>query len=180
MAVSRIGSLENRFIGLSTDTKPTAPQNGGTFFEFNTGLMWIYNGYAWVPKSYMPETTINYKQISLAATAGAKDVMTATTQNLFIDAVIVHVPDDLSAVATFTGISVATDDGAPIEILATAAGAKAKLTGNFFHVYRGPAVTAATKKIQLTICGATAGTGKIADVTVMWRPIVAGGYYLNA
>jgi hypothetical protein len=181
MAVSRIGSLENRFIGLSTDTKPTTnTQNGGTFFEVNTGLMWIYNGYAWVPKSYMPETTINYKQISLAQAAAAYDVMTATTQDLFIDAVIVHVPDDLSEVETFTGISVATDDGTPIEILSSTAGAKAKLTGNFYHVYRGPAVTAATKKIQLTIGGATAGTGMVADVSVMWRPLVAGGYYLNA
>ena len=106
--------------------------------------------------------------------------MTATTQNLFIDAVIVHVPDDLSAVETFTGISVATDDGTPIEILSETAGAKAKLTGNFYHVYRGPSVTVATKKIQLTIDGGSAGTGMIADVTVLWRPVVAGGYYLNA
>ena len=181
MAVERIGSLENRFIGLSTDTKPTAnTQNGGTFFEQNTGLMWIYNGYAWVPKSYMPGTTINYKQISLAQAAAAYDVMTATTQNLFIDAVIVHVPDDLSAVATFTGISLATDDGTPIEILSTADGAKANLTGNFFHVYRGPSVTVASKTIQLTIGEATAGSGMVADITVMWRSVVGGGYYLNA
>jgi len=181
MAVTRIGSLENRFIGLSTDTKPTTnTQNGGTFFEQNTGLMWIYNGYAWVPKSYMPGTTINYKQISLAQAAAAYDVMTATTQNLFIDAVIVHVPDDLSAVATFTGISVATTDGTAITILSSTLGAKANLTGNFFHVFRGPSVTASTSKIQLTIGGATAGAGMVADITVMWRSVVGGGYYLNA
>ena len=24
------------------------------------------------------------------------------------------------------------------------------------------------------------GTGKVADITVLWRPVVAGGYYLNA
>jgi hypothetical protein len=106
--------------------------------------------------------------------------MTATTQNLFIDAVIVHVPDDLSAVATFTGISVATNDGTPIEILSAVAGAKAKLTGNFYHVYRGPSVTVATKKVQLTISGGTAGADKVADITVLWRPLVAGGYMLNA
>jgi len=181
MAVTRIGSLENRFIGLSTDTKPTAnTQNGGTFFEWNTGFMWLYNGYAWVPKSYMPETTVNYKQISLNQEASAYDVMTATTQALFIDAVIVHVPDNLSAVETFTGISVQTNDDSSIEILSSTAGAKAKLTGNFFHVYRGPVVTASTKKIQLTIGGGAAGAGKVADITVLWRPLVAGGYYLNA
>lgn len=177
----RIGNLSNRWIGLSTDTKPTTGiPNGATYFEANTGFLFIYNGYAWLPKSYMPGTTVNYKQISLAQAAGAYDVMTATAQNLFIDAVIVHVPDDLSEVATFSGISVATNDATPIEILSVVAGAKAKLTGNFYHVYRGPVVTAATKIIQLTIGGGTAGVGKIADVTVLWRPLVAGGYYLNA
>lgn len=180
MTVQAIGATNNRFIGLSTDTKPTGVNAGATFFEANTGLMFIYNGYAWVPKSYMPETTINYKQISLAQAAAAYNVMTATAQNLFIDAVIVHVPDDLHSVTTFTGISIATDDDAAIEILSAVAGAKAALTGNFFHVFRGPNVTVATKKIQLTIGGGSAGAGKAADVTVLWRPLVAGGYYLNA
>lgn len=181
MANKRIGNLSNRWIGLSTDTKPTSGVPiGATYFECNTGYLYIYNGYAWVPKSYMPETTVNYKQISLAQAAAAYNVMTATTQNLFIDAVIVHVPDDLSEVETFTGISVATDDDTPIEILSSTAGAKANLTGNFYHVYRGPVVTVASKKIQLTIGGGSAGTGMVADVTVLWRPVVAGGYYLNA
>ena len=180
MALQPIGATNNRFIGLSTDTKPTSVNAGATFFEVNTGLMFIYNGYAWVPKSYMPETTINYKQISLAQAAAAYDVMTATEQALFIDAVIVHVPDDLHSVATFTGISVATDDTPVITILPTADGLAAKLTGNFFYTFRGPVVTAATKKIQLTIGGGPAGVNKVADVTVLWRPVVAGGYYLNA
>jgi len=180
MTVQAIGATNNRFIGLSTDTKPTGINAGATFFEVNTGFLFIYNGYAWVPKSYQPETTVNYKQISLNQAAGAYNVMTATTQDLFIDAVIVHVPDDLSGVETFTGISIATDDVAAIEILSALAGAKANLTGNFFSVYRGPVVTAATKKIQLTISGGTAGADKVADITVLWRPLVAGGYMLNA
>jgi hypothetical protein len=40
--------------------------------------------------------------------------------------------------------------------------------------------TESTKKIQLTIAGATAGAGKVANISVLWRPLVAGGYYLNA
>ncbi len=181
MAVQSIGKMNNRFIGLSTDTKPTDIDSGATFFEANTGYLFIYNGYAWVPKSIMADgLTVNYKQISLAQAAGNYTVMTATTQSLFIDAIIVHVPDDLHAVATFTGITIQTDDVVAIEILSAAAGAKANLTGNFYHVFRGPNVTVATKVIQLTIGGATAGSGKIADITVLWRPLVAGGYYLNA
>jgi hypothetical protein len=180
MTVQAIGANNNRFIGLSTDTKPTGVNAGATFFECNTGFMYIYNGYAWVPKSFMPDSTVNYKQISLAQAAAAYDVMTATAQDLFIDAVVVHVPDDLHSVATFTGISVQTDDAAPIVLLSGTSGAKAKLTGNFYSTYRGPVVTAATKKIQLTIGGGSAGAGKVADITVLWRPLVAGGYYLNA
>jgi len=167
-----------RYIGLSTNTKPADVPVGSTFFEFNTGYMFIWNGYAWVPKSYMPETTINYKQVDISTT-GAKDVMTATAQDLFIDAVVVHVPDDLSAVEALTSMAVATDDETSIEIMSTAEGVKANLTGNFYHVYRGPEATAATKKIVLTMDG-DAGSGKVADITVLWRPVVAGGYYLNA
>jgi hypothetical protein len=181
MSVQAIGSQNNRFIVLSTDTKPTVGISAGaTALEQNTGFLFIFNGYAWVPKSFMPESTVNYKQISLNQAANTYDIMTATAQALFIDAVIVHVPDDLSAVAGFTSISVQTDDVAAIETLSAAAGAKANLTGNFFAVFRGPRVTAATKKLQLTIGGATAGAGKVADITVLWRPLVAGGYYLNA
>jgi hypothetical protein len=174
-----ITTIQNH-IGLSTDTKPATAAPGWTFYEVNTGFMFVYNGYAWIPKTFMPESTVNYKQISLNQAANTYDVMTATAQALFIDAVIIHVPDNLSAVAVFTGITVQTNDVAPIEILSAAAGAKANLTGNFFSIYRGPVVTAATKKIQLTIGGATAGAGAEADITVLWRPLVAGGYYLNA
>jgi len=180
MANEPIGATNNRFIGHSADTKPTDVKTGATALEWNTGFLFIYNGYAWVPKSFMPETTVNYKQISLNQAANTYDVMTATAQALFIDAVIVSVPDDLHSVAGFTGITLQTDDGTPIEILSAAAGAKALLTGNFYSVFRGPRVTAATKKVQLTITGATAGAGKVADVTVLWRPLVAGGYMLNA
>jgi hypothetical protein len=169
-----------KYIGRSTDTKPTLSEFGSTFYEEDTGYLWIYNGFAWIPKCAFIGQTVNYKQMSLNQAAATYDAMTATAQSLFMDAVIVHVPDDLSAVATFTGISVQTDDTTPVEILSAIAGAKANLAGNFYHVFRGPRVNASTKKIRLTIGGATAGAGKVANITVLWRPLVAGGYYLNA
>jgi hypothetical protein len=141
-----------RFIGLSTDTKPTAPPVGSMFFEANTGYSFKYNGYAWLPINIMADgLTVNYKQIALNQAAAAYDVMTATTQNLFIDAVIIGVPMDISGAAGFTSIAVATDDVAPIELMSAAEGAKANLTGNFYFVHRGPNVTVATKKIQLPL-----------------------------
>ena len=128
MAVKKIATIQ-RWLGLSTDTKPTVGAVGSTFFETDTGTMYVYNNYAWIPYSVLPETTINYNQIDLNQAAAAYSVMTATAQNLFIDAVVIHVPDDLSAVAVFNGISVATDDAAPIEIFSAAAGAKACRVG---------------------------------------------------
>lgn len=180
MTIYAVGSLNNRFIALSSDTKPSGVDAGATCCEWNTGFLFEYNGEAWLPKAFMPESTVNYKQISLNQAANTYDVMTATAQALFIDAVIVHIPADLSEVATFTGISVQTDDGTPIVLLSSTAAAKANLTGDFYGVYRGPSVSAATKKVQLTIIGATAGAGAVANITVLWRPVVAGGYYLNA
>jgi hypothetical protein len=179
MTLKRIARAE-RYTALSTDDKPDAPTVGSTLYESDTGYLWIFNGYAWIPKSAFLGQTVNYKQVSLAQTADTRNVMTATAQAILIDAVICHVAMDLSAVATFTGISVQTDDGTAIDILDSTAGAKAKLTGNFYHVFQGPVVTAATKIIQFTIGGATAGTGATLDVTTLWRPVVAGGYYLNA
>lgn len=42
------------WIGISTDTKPTSPPTGSTFFETNTGLTYFYNGTAWVTQPLMP------------------------------------------------------------------------------------------------------------------------------
>jgi phage gp45-like len=168
-------------IGLSTDTKPTDSRTGATFYEVNTGYTFVYNGYAWVPQNIMANgLTVNYKQIALDQAAANYSIMTATAQDLFLDAVIVHVPDDLTGEGTLTSIAIATDDVAPVVILSAGDGAIANLTGNFYKVFQGPAVTVATKILELTIAGGASSGGKVADITVMWRPLVAGGYMLNA
>ena len=37
-----------RWIGLSTDTKPTPDREGSTYYETNTGKGWIWDGDIWV------------------------------------------------------------------------------------------------------------------------------------
>ena len=37
-----------RWMGLDSDTKPTSPPVGSTFYETNTGQDFIYNGSNWV------------------------------------------------------------------------------------------------------------------------------------
>ena len=163
---------------LSTDTKPTTGiAKGQTLYEINTGVHWVFNGTAWLPKPSFIGQVVNYKSVSLA-TEETVNIMTATTQNLFIDAVIVHVPDDLTEVETFTSLAIATDDISAIEILSAVEGAKANLSGSFYHVHIGPNVTASTKILQATVTGTA--PAKTANVSVFWRSVVAGGYYLNA
>lgn len=43
-----------RYTGLSTDTKPTERADvgiGSTFYEIDTGILWLFNGVLWFQKS---------------------------------------------------------------------------------------------------------------------------------
>lgn len=87
MAIKRLVT-PGRFIGLSTDTKPTdgatSVRPGATFYEYNTGVFYItYDGTNWVIK---PDASGRPKEVRLAkAIAGgatpysANDVVNDTT-----------------------------------------------------------------------------------------------------
>ena len=100
MAVTRIGSLENRFIGLSTDTKPTTCQIGATFHEFDTGKLYESpdGGTNWVLKSaenaLFQTTTIDLKQA-----AGDYDLFTAGLSDVEILHFTIIIPANLTAEA---------------------------------------------------------------------------------
>jgi len=50
MTVLKEASIE-RYIGLSTDTKPTGVRIGSTFLEYDTGALYVtYDGTNWTPK----------------------------------------------------------------------------------------------------------------------------------
>jgi hypothetical protein len=36
-----------RFVGLAADTKPASPTAGSTFYETDTGSMYVFDGTAW-------------------------------------------------------------------------------------------------------------------------------------
>lgn len=50
MTVALIWTLQ-RWLGLSSDAKPTSPPPGSTFLEIDSGLTYVYNGSAWSPVS---------------------------------------------------------------------------------------------------------------------------------
>ncbi len=48
MAVLKVAIGIHKYIGASTDTKPTGVPVGSTFFAYNTGIMYIcYDGTNW-------------------------------------------------------------------------------------------------------------------------------------
>jgi hypothetical protein len=177
MSVTRIGSLENRFIGLSTDTKPTTCQIGATFLEYDMQRLFVTpdGGTTWTLKTPADQLTVK-KIINLKQAAGSYDLFTATTQNVFIDFLTIIIPADLTAEATLTAISIQSTDVAPVEFISAAAGAKANLTKDKHLQYSGPSVVVATKIIQLTIAGGATAADQNCLVFVSYRPVVAGGY----
>jgi len=181
MTVTRIGSLENRFIGLSTDTKPTSCQVGATFFEYDMLRMFTTpdGGTVWTLKNPPDQLTVK-KSIDLKQAAASYDLFTATTQNVFIDFLTIVIPADLTAEETLTSISIQSTDVAPVEFVSSTAGAVANLTEAAHLQYSGPGVVVATKKIQLTIAGGATAAVQNCLVFVSYRPVVAGGYLAAA
>jgi len=61
-----------RFVGLSTDVKPTSPSVGSTFNELDTGYVYKYNGSVWVPANIIAVVEFvpyAYESLTVADTA---------------------------------------------------------------------------------------------------------------
>lgn len=48
MTVKAIGAMNNKFQGLSTDTKPIDVLDGAKFDEMNTGIQWKFHDGTWI------------------------------------------------------------------------------------------------------------------------------------
>jgi hypothetical protein len=169
-----------RWVGLSTDTKPTPAEIGSTFYEFDTqNLFHTPDGTHWVIKTPASAWCVT-RAININQAAAAYTLFTSTTQNNFIDFLGVYVPVDVSTRETFTGISVQSTDGTPVVFISSTAGAKANLTAGAILTYRGPAIVASTRHIQLSVIGGATGVACACQVFVSYRPVVAGGYLLVA
>ena len=166
-----------RFIGLSTDTKPSGVPPGSIFFEYDTGDMFItFDGDTWTLKSQAENSLAAVTTIDLNQAAGDYDLFQAMAQDLIIDFLTIVIPSDLTAEEDLTSISIQSTDLAPVEFLSAIDGAVTNLEAGIHLSYRGPDVVAKTKKIQLTIAGGATAAECICNVYVSYRPVVAGGY----
>ncbi|MGA2462770.1 MAG: hypothetical protein ABSH06_00260 [Thermodesulfobacteriota bacterium] len=179
MTVMFIATIQN-FMGLSTDAKPTGAPPGSTFFEYDTKNTYkTYDGTNWTFfDSIFQLTGMKAATVDLKQAAGAHLLYTATTQNVWVNSLIIRLPnvnvsDDVGAI---TGISIQTDDGTPQVLLAAALGVKANLTAEKQFICSTPILLVAGKKINLTIIGGAADDPTVCDVVAIYQAVVSGGY----
>ena len=176
MSVARIA--RNKYIGLSTDTKPTTTtadlSSGATFLEYDTGNLFTSSGTNWLLKT-SPDYLFSITTIDLDQVAADYDLFdapaTVAMQLLEFGLII---PADLTGAAAgaLTSISVQSTDITPVEIISSTAGAKANLTANKHLLYTGADVVAATKKIQLTIAGGATTAAQVCSCWVKYQGVV--------
>ena len=168
-----------RFIGLSTDTKPTSVAVGSIFYEWDTREEYIcIDGTQWAFKSSAEIHHSVYTSIDLNQAASTYDLFTGTTAAIMIHHLSVYIPVDITGSATLTSISVVSNDVSPITFISTTTGAKANLTAGKLLQYDGNDTVANTKDIQLVIAGGAAGVSCVALVTVEYTPTSSADGYL--
>lgn len=173
MTVSAIGAMNNRFIGLSTDTKPsTGVPIGATLLEYDTGCLFSYTGLNWFLKNN-PDHLFSVSTIDLHQVAGDYDLFTAPSYSIQVLEFGLIIPSDLTgeAAGSLTSISVQSTDTVPVVLISSTAGAKVNLTLDKHLLYTGGGVVAGTKKIQLTIAGGATTAEQICKTWVKYQEI---------
>jgi hypothetical protein len=167
MTVQQIGPKE--YIGLSTDTKPSATI-GSTFFEYDRKRTYVTrDGTNWLLEDapggfYAKVTTIDLNQA-----AGDYDLWTIGSDDIEVLEMGFITHNDLSGEATFTGITIQSTDASPVEFIGATAGAKANLTAGAHIMYDGAATVGNTKKIELTITGGATAAEQVCEVFMACR-----------
>ena len=114
--------------------------------------------------------------IDLQQAAATYDLVTGTSQDVLIESLVLRCPVDCSDDATFTGISIQTDDTTAQEFISQANGGKAVLTAQSQLAWTGAILLKVGKKIQLTIYGNPADEATVCDIVIKYRAVASGGY----
>jgi hypothetical protein len=167
-----------RFIGLSTDSKPTGVPSGSYFWAYDTGTLFkTYNGTDWI--AYSVNSVVQPGTVDLHAGAGNKDLFTATGGSVYVEYFSITMPavsvaDDIGGI---TGISIVTDTTTVITLLGAVAGAVANLTADAVFTYATPFALPVGKKIILALAGGTADAEPTTCITsCRYRSINPAGY----
>jgi hypothetical protein len=175
MTVKLIETVQ-RFIGASTDTKPTGVPCGSTFWEYNTNIEHVtYDGTNWTPKninSIIIPTTIDLQQA-----AGTYTLYTATGGTVYIESFTLTLPNvDCSDDVNITSISVVNDMPTVVTLISATQGAKANLTANASFSYSTPFALTVGKKINLIIAGGAADAATVCTVSCRYSVVTPAAY----
>jgi len=166
------------FIGSAAEfaaSKPVATP-GSTYWTWDTGVLYItYDGTNWV--AYSVNSVVQPGTIDLQQAAGPYDLFTATGGSVYVEYFTLTLPNvNVSDDATITSIAVASDTTTVINLITSAAGAKANLTANKAFTYATPFALPVGKKIILTIAGGAADAPTVCITSCRYRAINPAGY----
>ena len=178
-----IATTIKRYLGLSGDAKPTAPPAGSTFYETDTGAMYVYDGAAWgflwEAGPFRASKTVAFTGAANLGAVGNVPLFTVTGEVLIVAIVPFCTETLVGATATLAlGVTGST-------ALFIAATTGTLITVNLFWVDTAPdangvALPVALKDIVITdnIVGTVAVVG-VTDGTirfdVLWRPLSTNG-----
>lgn len=176
MTVSLVTTVR-RFIGLSTDVKPTDAPVGSSFWCWDTGVMLkTYDGTSWV--AFSENSVVQPGTINLQQAANTYDLFVATGGSVYVEYFSLTMPasPDVTDDVTITSIAVVTDTTAVITLLSAANGAKANLIANTAFPYATPFALPVGKKIRLTIAGGASDASTVCVTSCRYRSINPAGY----
>jgi hypothetical protein len=165
-----------RFIGLSTDSKPTGVPNGSYFWAWDTGTLFkTYDGDNWM--AYSVNSVVQPGTIDLQQAAGPYTLFTATGGSVFVEYFTLTLPNvNCADDATITSIKVETDTTTVISLITAAQGARANLTALKAFTFATPFTLPVGKKIILTIAGGAADAATVCITSCRYRAINPAGY----
>ena len=185
MTVQLVATIQ-RWLGLSTDTKPTAPPAGSEFYETDTAATYVYDGSAWQLRNaagiYRASKTLTFTGAAGLGAVGAVPLFTITGEVEIVRIVpfcTTLLGEAAPGGATLAlGVTVATT-------LLIAATTALDIDANEFWVDitpdpNGIAIPAALKEIAITdnIIGTVAVAAVNSGVIrfdLLWSPISADG-----
>jgi hypothetical protein len=166
-----------RFIGLSTDTKPTDDVPPGSYFwAYDTGTLFkTYDGTNWI--AYSVNSVVQPGTIDLQQAAGPYTLFTATGGSVYVEYFTLTLPNvNVSDDVNITSIKVETDTTTVLSLITAAAGAKANLTALKAFTYATPFALPVGKKIILTIAGGASDAATVCITSCRYRAINPAGY----
>mgnify|MGYP001384025132 CR=1 FL=1 len=166
-----------KYIGLSSDTKPTNVKIGSIFYAYDTGVWYkCYDGTNWVV--YKISNQIFVKNLKNKANANDVVVATVTNAPVLIKAVAVH--SNGNTTTDLTSIAIAGGVNKAITFISALEGAQANINAKDKQIaWANTNSSNVYLSTDSTIIATLTGTGETTvdlNVIIEYAPVFIGGY----